>query len=159
MYFYYNYKDVGFYESDGREFWNPLLIAEDPAEVLPVNNQNIFYNRNCKREWCEYQRLKIAPRKTDKSHFLFQYIQNQNKRWYIILPYNFVGIITKIIVQKPNQHYPLFILRLSYSLWFWALFFKIVSQIKSFTFYNKLLVPVLNGFVLLRFAGIHYFLG
>lgn len=41
MYSYYNYKDVGFYESDGREFWNPLLIAEDLAEVLPVNNQNI----------------------------------------------------------------------------------------------------------------------
>lgn len=64
--------------------------------------------------------------------------------------------MTKIIVQKPNQHYSLFILRLSYPLRFWALFFKIVSQIKFFTFYKKLLVPVLNGFVLLRFTGIHY---
>lgn len=57
MYFYYNYKDAGFYESDVGELWNPLLIAEDPAEVLPVNNQNIFYNRNCKRGCYEYQSL------------------------------------------------------------------------------------------------------
>lgn len=70
MYFYYNYKDVGFYESDVGELWNPLLTAEDLAEVLSVNNQNIFYNRNCKREY-EYQSLKTAPRKTNKSLLSF----------------------------------------------------------------------------------------
>lgn len=87
MYFYYNYKDVGFYESDVGELWNPLLTAEDLAEVLSVNNQNIFYNRNCKREY-EYQSLKQPLGKLINLYFLFQYIQNQNKdNSHVMLPY------------------------------------------------------------------------
>lgn len=50
----------------------------------------------------------------------------------------------------------MFILRLSYSLISQLCFFKIMSQIKFFTFYNKLLVATLSGFILLAFTVIHY---